>query len=128
MSSKVHKIHQFNPQIYPRLLWIAVGCPIDAIRDMFGADFPDIDADAVADTCRASVTKPKSRGGILIRFRNYNDINFMNVCHEASHAALEIFHYSECAITPDNQEPFAYLVGWIAKCCAQVKANKFDDD
>lgn len=121
-------IYEFNPGIYPRLLWITVGCPIETIREKFGKDFPEMDKDACADTCRAYTKTPKDRGGILIRFRSKAEINFENVCHEAGHAALEIFNYCECAISPDNQEPFTYLLGWVAKCCWKVKANKVKDD
>lgn len=128
MSKKNYIIRQFDPKIYPRLLWVSVGAPIEALREMFGENFPDIDEDAIADTYRVKVMKPKERAGLLIRFRSKNDITFENVTHEAGHAALEIFNYCECAITADNQEPFTYLSGWIAKCCGLVKANKKEDD
>lgn len=47
-----------------------------------------------------------------------------NIAHESTHAALEIFAYVGARISYDNQEPYAYLVGWIADCIDKVKNNK----
>lgn len=129
MSSKekTHKIHQFNPQIYPRLLWIAVGVPIDVIRDMFGKDTAEMDDDAAADCANVFNEKTK-KGGILIRFRSTKEMTPSIMAHESTHAAIEIFDYSQCCISHDNQEPFAYLVGRCVDCCHKVRINKFDDD
>ena len=119
-----NKIYEFDPQIYPRLLWVTVGCSLDVIREKFGKDFPEMDKDACADTCRAHTKTPKERGGILIRFASKKEITYENVCHEAGHAAIEIFDYCGCCIAENNQEPFTYLQGWVAKCCKEVKDGK----
>lgn len=68
--------------------------------------------------------KPDVRGGVLIRFENKAAMTVRNITHEAVHAALEIFDYVGARTTHDNQEPFAYLVGWIADCCNKVKTDK----
>ena len=36
-------IHEFNPQIYPRLLWVTYGCPTEVLKDMFGEKAKDMD-------------------------------------------------------------------------------------
>ena len=47
-----------------------------------------------------------------------------NITHEASHVAMEILDYVGSYANPKDQEPFAYLAGWIAKCIDEVKRNK----
>lgn len=37
------------------------------------------------------------------------------MAHEATHAALDVFKFIGADADPDNQEPFAYLVGTIMK-------------
>lgn len=124
------KIHQFNPQIYPRLLWVVVGydkATIAAVKDMFG-DFGDMDKDAEAEVFNVHRKKPTSRGGLLIWFRSRTRMTTSIITHESNHAAIEIFDYCNCCIAVDNQEPFTYLAGWIANCCQKVKSGKFKDE
>lgn len=49
------------------------------------------------------------------------------ICHESTHAAMQVF--SEIDAIPDleNQEPFAYLCGYIADCCYEAKIFKASD-
>ena len=117
-------IHEFDPEIYPRLLWVTYGCPTSVLKDMFGENAQDMDETSNADVINCRRMKPDVRGGILIRFRSKSDMTMENIAHESVHAALEIFDYVNARIAYDNQEPFAYLVGWIADCCQQVKQNK----
>lgn len=128
MSEKVTKIHQFNPQIYPRRVWVTVGADTACLRDMFGDDIKDMDQYANAEVQCVTRKKPSSVGGVLIRFKTKADMTTDIIAHESVHAAIHIFDYAECCISTDNQEPFAYLVGWIADCCQQVKVNKFKDN
>lgn len=122
------KIHQFNPQIYPRLVWIAVGASVASLRELFGDDIEEMDKDADADVTNVTRFKPTPRGGLLIRFRNKAAMTAGNITHESDHVAIDIFDYCGCAISSDNQEPFAYLAGWVADCCQQVKSGKFRDE
>lgn len=46
------------------------------------------------------------------------------ITHEAFHASLDMFDAIGCRIDANNQEPFAYLVGWVSKCMEEVKRNK----
>lgn len=123
--SEPNKIHEYDPEIYPRKLWVAVGVPYVVIKDMFENVEPmDESADACVDHTQR--LKPDVKGGVLIRFENRKALTQANITHEATHAAMEIFHYVGAYPDPKNQEPFAYLCGWIAKCIDQVKRNKYD--
>jgi hypothetical protein len=65
-----------------------------------------------------------NRGGVLIRFENKSKMTTPIITHEAIHAALAILDYCGIQIVAGNDEPLAYLAGWIAKCCTEVKGNK----
>ena len=38
------------------------------------------------------------------------------IAHESVHAAMDIYNYISASVDLSNQEPFAYLVGYIANC------------
>lgn len=110
-------IHEFDPVIYPRKVWIAVGkCQF---KDRF-SEVSEWD-----ETCNAVVDcvhdEERNLGGMLIRFESVDAITFGNVTHESSHVAMEIFDYIGATVEIKNQEPFCYLAGWIGKCCEEVK-------
>lgn len=123
MGEKTTKIHEFDPQIYPRLLWIAVGAPNEVIKDMF-EDVEPMPEKANAQVDYTRRLKPDMKGGILIRFKNKKALTAVNITHEAVHAAGWIFQYIEARYDIENDEPFAYLCGWIAKCIDEVKRGK----
>lgn len=117
------KIHEFDPQIYPRLLWVAVGVPYEVIKDMF-EDVEPMDKDADAQVSNVRRLKPDVKGGLLIRFANKQAMTTANITHESIHVATEIYDYVGAYHDSKNQEPFAYLCGWIAKCIDKVKRGK----
>ena len=120
---KTEQIHEFDCEIYPRKLWVAVGVPYDVIKDMFEDVAPmDENADAQVDNTRR--LEPDIKGGLLVRFENRNAMTSANITHEAAHVAMEIFAYVGAYPDPKNQEPFAYLCGWVAKCINEVKNKK----
>lgn len=116
------KIYQFDPQIYPRKLWVSVGTSTEELNEKFVEEIKDIDDSADAETWPVQQKEPLL-GGVLIRFSDLKDMRPDNIAHEATHAALEIFDYVEARIQYDNQEPFAYLVGWVVKCIDEVKTT-----
>lgn len=120
---KTNQIHEFDCEIYPRKLWVAVGVPYVVIKDMFEDVAPmDENADAQVDNTRR--LKPDIKGGLLVRFENRKAMTAANITHEAAHVAMEIFAYVGAYPDPKNQEPFAYLCGWVAKCINEVKNKK----
>lgn len=121
MEAKMTNIYEFDPQIYPRKLWITVSAPYEVIKKEFEDVAPMIEnADAQVDSTRR-LEPGMVRGGVLIRFENKQAMTIPNITHEAFHAAMEIYDYIEAYPDSKNQEPFAYLCGWIAKCIEEVK-------
>lgn len=114
------KVYQFDPQIYPRKLWVAVGVPTSELNEKFVDEIKDMDDSNDAETLPIQQKEPLL-GGVLVRFENLKSMRPDNIAHEATHAALEIFDYVDARIQYDNQEPFAYLVGWVVKCIDEVK-------
>lgn len=114
------KIHQFDPLIYPRLLWIVIGEKrASPLSDHF-EELEDMDEATAADVTPV-FDKVSKKGGVLMRFESWRAARNINyICHESTHAAMEIYDYVGGRIDPQNQEPFAYLVGWIAQCVKEA--------
>lgn len=112
------RVYEFDPVIYPCRLWIAV--TTDNLADRF-RDLDDLPEDVNG---RTSTTSDINRGivGVIIRFRSIEDIDFRTVAHESVHAANMIFYELGVKADTDNDEHLAYLVGWIADCCREVRS------
>nr|DAY59051.1 MAG TPA: hypothetical protein [Caudoviricetes sp.] len=121
-----NQIYEFDPQIYPRKVWVAVGVPTKVLNDMFEESIEDMDETYDAIVISTRRINPDIKGGILIRFINKDALTISNITHESTHAAMDIFDYVGAKVDTNNQEPFSYLCGWIANCCYQVKSGKFD--
>lgn len=118
------KIYQFDPQIYPRRLWVSVGASTEELQQKFGKeDIKGFDDSYYAETMAVQQKEPLL-GGVLVRFQDLKAMTPETISHEASHAAIEIFNYCDCRIDVDNQEPFAYLVGWVVRCIEEVRDVK----
>ncbi len=95
----------------------------DIARNMGVSEWDD-GCDAIVDCV---YDKQRNLEGVLIRFENRKAMNVGNISHESSHIAMEIFKYIGAEVDLSNQEPYSYLVGWIADCINQVKTGKFKD-
>ena len=111
-------LYEFDPQIYPRKLWVAV--TKGTFSDVFDTELKELGEYDNADVNNVH-HKEKDLGGLLIRFRSADEITAENTTHESTHVAIEIFDYIGARIDANNQEPFAYLCGWVAGCIEEVK-------
>lgn len=85
-------IREFNPEIYPRRLWVGYACTDAEIKGYFGDNVTNIPKDSDAST--GSCYRPKvDRGGVFINFRSKETMTPPIIAHESTHAALEIFDY-----------------------------------
>lgn len=127
MEKSKTQIHEFHPEVYPRRVWIVKGGNLDALKDMFcKRDMTDINFEGQYEGYVDSVQRREDgMYGELIWFPQVKSMPTSHICHEATHAAIDIFDDCGCRIDAENQEPFAYLVGWIADCIDQVKRGKF---
>jgi hypothetical protein len=117
---KLIQLHEFDPKIYPRLVWVSISTVNFSDRFDNVSEWSKY-CNAVVDCVYDKIQK---RGGILIRFANKAVMTTSVITHESIHAALNILDYCDIQTTVENQEPLSYLAGWIADCCEKVKLNK----
>lgn len=125
MSSKKTVIHEFDPCIYPRLLWVVKGGSLEEIRKTleFG-ELGDDEQKGGAVTISAYDNENK-KGGFLVWFPKASEMSNLDwIAHESAHVALGIFDYIGSEVTVNDSEPFAYLVGWVFKCMDTVRKFK----
>lgn len=116
------KIYTFDPVIYPVRLWLGVGT-----ENPEGFKVDDYIKDSAAT---AAVAKDLEHDleGVMIRFLDAEQLTARNISHEAVHAAMEIYDFIGGRLTYADQEPFCYLVGWIAECCESLKQEVETDE
>lgn len=125
------KIYEFDPMLYPRLLWIVRGSE-EFVKENFrkkgGDELTDEDVDmryVDAWVCKCE-RKSDNRLGIVFFFDT--EIAARQLVHECYHA-LTAFVSEINADLPDydsdGMEEFAaYLIEWIFDCCWKVKQGK----
>lgn len=125
------KIHQFDPVIYPILLWVIDGMDIEGIRKEFRTinnDEPLIFIPSEGGTAYTQnrVICKDGEYGCLIVLVNKSRITAGMMAHEATHAARVIWDH----LMEENtgSEADAYLVQWIVNCIEIVIKDDDDDD
>lgn len=118
-------IHEFDPVIYPRKIWITYDATPDELNDYFPTgDYLDnkFKEENGYEGITYRTADRNNKGGVLIRFADNNEaMESWNMLHEAIHAAGIICQYVGIQADFDNDEAFTYLATWIMKCCERVK-------
>lgn len=133
MAKQNNKIWTFNPQIYPRLLWVVITSDAKTIRDSFddfdenGLTYAFANSEAFVFSTR---NKDSGRLGVCVCFTGRKYLTIKCISHESVHVASVIF--SDCnmamGFTDNQDEAFAYMVGWAASCIESVKKEKLRDN
>ena len=113
------KIFEFDPQIYPRKLWVVVNPNYEDINKTFEESIDELEDHYEAIVHHVTHTS-SGKGGLLVIFKDVEFMTTSTISHESTHVAIDIFEYTGCRIDYLNQESFAYLVGWIAGCINTV--------
>lgn len=127
MKKRQVKIHKFDPIIYPYKIWVVVSDSLDSLsdnfleRDLEEMKFIGDDRKYEAMCCDVR-SKEEYKYGSVILFKSRKFMTIPNISHESVHAAKHLFSHIGANINPD--EPFEYVVGWIAGCIEKVKLNK----
>lgn len=138
---KTPKIDMYDPQIYPRRLYVAV--EVEDLQEHFKllstdgkVEFTDEEAKVdfhcsnYAMVTRSVINKEDGKYGVLIQVPDLDEMQQSDISHEAVHAADYIYQelgmYTEDF--KDGNEGYAYLVGWIAGCVSKsiIKAKQND--
>lgn len=123
MGKSSGKIFEFDPLIYPRKIWICYNVKGKTLKTYFGSDIDNMDGND-ASVYRGLRREANKKLGTFIRFESKKTMTTSNIAHESVHAALDILDELGSFVSSVNQEPFAYLVGYIAECCDAVKRSK----
>lgn len=120
---KTIHIHQFDPVLYPRKVWVCFNATKEVLEERFEFNGTLIDelfkAKAATIVCK---DKASNLGGFLVLSVD-KTIDINSIAHEASHVADMIFDY--IGEEANTDECKAYLIGWVAECID--KAMKFKD-
>lgn len=125
MKNNKTTIHEFDPCIYPRLLWVVKGGTLEGIQETL-----EIICEYEQEEKGGAVTLPvrrkdNNRLGYCIWFPKSGDIRRGDwIAHESTHAALCIFDDIGARVSYEDQEPLAYLVGWVFECIDEVRKFK----
>lgn len=129
MSKK--QIHQFNPVIYPRKLWVLKGGTGEMIKEHFtNTDKSELVINKeIGDEFDGMVFQVefKDNGFLGSLVWIADNVDAGEVAHEAVHVAMDIMSDIGFVFDPNNQEPLAYMTGWVADCIWQVKTGKFKE-
>lgn len=122
------ELYKFDPIIYPYKLWIAIGNTPQEIEDKFYGYDGKLIKNLVNDTkgmVAFAMPVMDKRGdylGCVIYFRNRKTMNYNYITHECLHATKYLCTHVD--IDMSWHEPSEYIMGWMAKCCEEVKKRK----
>ena len=125
-------LHKFNCDLYDYDLFITVSNNEAAINKLFLHSDDTIITDFSTYNSSAFVLssikfKKTKRDCILIVFKDKKYMDMNTVAHECFHVAQAMANVLGLIFSNDgtHDEHMAYLIGWAADCCEQVKRNKF---
>ena len=122
------EVHEFDPVIYPYLVWVVIGKTTNIITDTFNSyeckPIKDLEEDTKNLNAFAMPVAHKNNSsyGVVLYFKSKKSMSYEIVAHEASHAAKYLFDHIGADVS--HHEPFEYVIGWIARCCEEVKRYK----
>lgn len=126
------KINQFDPTLYPRKLWVVEGGTIEDIKRCFSEpetekDFEIEQSKVDSSNALTFEAKHKESGyyGVVVWLHNRAEADFGTLTHEAIHAMHLICKACYVYTDYDNDEPQAYLGGFIGDCLWQTKTHSF---
>lgn len=121
------KIYEFDPCIYPRLLWVVKGGTLAEISKVLELSGYEEDESVGAVTLCNVRRKTDENLGALVWFPKASNIKNLDwIAHECTHVAMYMFGETGCIADVENQEPLAYLVGWAFSCVDKVRKAKGD--
>ncbi len=122
------EIYEFDPQIYPRKVWIMTTKNLKYIQEHFcERNFNEIDpVDYNFVACVIPCRRKSDRLlGFLLWIYDYKDLDIKVAAHEAYHLADGIVQDTGmCYVNSTGNEHVAYLVGYYTDCICKVKNKK----
>lgn len=138
------KIHKYET-LYPRTLWVVNVKNEDPValtnKFIFYKNVPgwrEIDkhiddelvesVDSVIAGCYVVEEKSTGKYGLLLILFMIEEVNTSTIAHESVHVADYFYEVCGCNSEDysDGNEAYAYLVGWVAGCIANVLIKEKD--
>ena len=128
MGTKI-RIEEYDCKIYPRLLWVSFNAnPKDLDSQFYVVDGVSFE-EAFKASFGGATTRVRDREtnhyGVIV-FTSKSKFTVGQIAHESVHAADCIFEdlgmVSQDFV--EANEPYAYLVGYIADCVEETMKNK----
>ena len=129
-AKKPVDIYEFNPEIYPRLLWVCQCSDASDMIDAFDMGATIDELNNMLEFSSATVTgverNQDGKYGVLVFYKSKKNLTGSVIAHEAVHVADCIFAQLGMVKQDftEKNEPYAYLVGWAAKCINQSRLPK----
>lgn len=129
------KVYEFDPQVYPFRLWVAVKIPFEEL-DKFYCYLSNSEVKEFSEkdiwkhsrsraTCWPVVRKDDNRIGILCSIWRTRGMTVGDITHESLHITDFLCGYLGVKAEGfDDGEPRAYFAGWVANCIDQVRRGK----
>ena len=128
MANKKTTAYEFDPIIYPRLVWVVMGGTMEDLNKIWFLEHIVQNKEDDGDIFAMTIPCTKRDGnfhGVILWFPVSKAINDGQViAHEAVHAATYIYKTIGGEIEMENHEPYAYLVGYIYDCVDKVRRIK----
>lgn len=121
-------VYEYDPMIYPRKLFVMKECEIKDIKERFSTrDDEEIEIEIEKGSESALRTFPMVKikdtgayGELVVVFVKPKYVSCGMISHEAFHVTMDILSELGVMFHADNQEPIAYMVGWVAQCIHDV--------
>lgn len=115
--------YEFDPVIYPRMLWVHIGEDLPEVVDLcFDSKLVYGDPKQYFGvTYRDMIRKDNKKLGILVSFPKRGFMTMGNICHEAMHVTDDI--ELVCGIR-HGDEPSAYIMGWVGSCINKARLGQ----
>jgi len=129
MKKKNIIAHTFQLSPYPRELWVVKGGDTSELRDLYcfpnGTEtkdyFEEIEGYEAFTSCLLRDKKTRKFGYLVYCT---NTVKNDAIAHEAGHVVVYLFDDIEITIDVKNDEPFAYMLGYVYGCIESVVRNK----
>ena len=113
-------LEQYSLTVYPLDIVVVIGDMQEEVNEYYvptEAEYALIGKPEGGASASTYVVRGKERGElcVLIWFLTADDCRNSVLCHEAGHATFELFRYVGAKLSFEDQEPFCYLLGTIAR-------------
>lgn len=114
---------EYDPVIYPRLLWVHIGNDPKGLFDVFeGLNIED-NTEYYGCTWDMVERKSDNKYGSLVSFPSRKVMNMDVISHEASHV---VDAFEKAMGMEHGGEASAYLIGWVASCINKARLGQGD--